>query len=57
MVERMKMRLTEAWLEGGAEAKLANELLSKIHGLMQKLGAGLHKQVDVSAAVLNDVLI
>ena len=51
------MRLTEAWLKGGAEAKLANELLSKIHGLMQKLGAGLHNQVDVSAVVLNEVLI
>ena len=51
------MRLTEAWLEGGAEAKLANELLSKIHDLMQKLGAGLHKQVNVGNAVFHNVII
>ena len=57
MVERMKMRLTEAWLKGRAEAKLANELLPKIHGLMKKLGAGLHKQVNVGNAVFHNVII
>ena len=57
MVERMKMRLTEAWLKGRAEAKLANELLSKIHGLMKKLGAGLHKQVNGCNAVFHNVII
>ena len=57
MGESIKMRLAEAGLEGGAEAKLVNQLLSKIHGLLEKLGASLHEQMDVEDAIGNDVLI
>ena len=57
MVEWMKMLLTEAGLEGWAEAKLVNQLLSKVHGLMEEFGAGSHKQMNIENAVGNDVLI
>ena len=57
MVEGMKMRLTMARFEGWADAELGNQLLSEIHGLMEKLGAGLHQQMYIGNTVLDDVMV
>ena len=53
----VEMGLTEARLEGRTEAELGNQLLSEIHGLMEKLGAGLHQQMDIENTILDDVMI
>ena len=53
----MEMWLTQTGLEGRTEAELGNQLLSEIHGLMEKLGAGLHQQMDIENTILDDVMI